>query len=289
LEIVAPASGEQAMTDTARVSLGEIELGVYDQGGRDTPARPPILFVHGFPLDHTMWQSQFDAFSPNFRVIAPDLRGFGKSTVTDGVVSMRQMADDLAALLDVLAIRRPVVLCGLSMGGYVAFEFLRTYGPRVRALILCDTRSAADTPEAAANRHKTAEVALSHGASPVAEGMLPKLIAPASLAGQPRVVESLKRMMRTTDPRAMAAALRGMAARADSTPLLTSIRVPTLVLVGQHDAISSLAEMRQMAARIPNARCVVIPDAGHMSPMENPSAVNAAIREFLDAVEAAKP
>lgn len=276
------------MNGTARVSLGEIDLVVYDHGS-ETSSRPPILFVHGFPLDSTMWQSQLDAFSLTHRVIAPDLRGFGKSTVTDGVVSMRQMADDLNALLDALEVKQPVVVCGLSMGGYVAFEFLRQYAPRVRALILCDTRSAADTPEAAANRHKTAAVALSHGASPVAEGMLLKLIAPASLKGQPRVVEALNRMMVATDPRAMAAALRGMAARADSTPLLSLIRVPTLVIVGEHDAITPVAEMQQMAAEITNARFVKIPNAGHMAPMENPAAVNAAMGEFLAQLGTQKP
>jgi len=268
------------MNGTARVSLGEIALNVYDHGG-ETSSRPPILLVHGFPLDHTMWQAQLDVYSPTHRVIAPDLRGFGNSTVTDGVVSMRQMADDLNALLEALEVKQSVVLCGLSMGGYVAFEFLRHYAPRVRALILCDTRSAADTPEAAANRHKTAAVALSHGALPVAEGMLPKLIAPASLTGKPHVVEALNRMMRATDPRGMAAALRGMAARADSTPLLASSRVPTLVIVGEHDAITSVAEMQQMAAGFPDARFVKIPDAGHMAPMESPTAVNAAMGEFL--------
>ncbi len=119
--------------------------------------------------------------------------------------------------------------------------------------------------------------------------MLPRLIAPASRAGQPHVVEALKKTMLATDPRAMAAALRGMAARADSTPRLASIRVPTLALVGQHDAISPAAEMRQMAAAIPQARFVVIPDAGHMSPMENPAAVNAAIAEFLAKIESQEP
>ena len=118
---------------------------VFDEG-----AGPAILFIHGFPLDHRMWQGQFDALSANNRLIAPDLRGFGRSSVTDGTVTMEQHADDLAVMLDRLGVRQPVCLCGLSMGGYIAFQFLRKYSAQVRSLVLCDTRSVADTPEAAA-------------------------------------------------------------------------------------------------------------------------------------------
>ena len=277
------------MNDTTQITVGGSELAVYDRGSNNSGGGSPIVFVHGFPLDHTMWRAQLEAFAPTHRVIAPDLRGFGESPVRDGIATMEQMADDLVALLDALSVRQPVVLCGLSMGGYVAIEFLRKYAPRVRALILCDTRSAADTPETAANRHKTAELALSQGAAPVAEAMLPRLAAPDARARQRTVVESLKQTMLATDPRTIAAALRGMAARSDSTPRLASIRVPTLVVVGQYDAITPVAEMRQMAKAIPHARFVVIPDAGHMAPMENPAAVNQAIAALLAELSSPSP
>ena len=115
-----------------------IRLATVDQG-----RGPPVLLIHGFPLDHSMWDGQIETISSRYRVLAPDLRGFGQSGVTDASVSMEQHADDLAALMDALGIADPIVLCGLSMGGYIAFEFWRKYSPRLRALVLCDTRSCA--------------------------------------------------------------------------------------------------------------------------------------------------
>ena len=134
----------------------------------------PILFVHGFPLDHTMWREQLADLSRDHRCIAPDLRGFGQSTVTEGKVTMEQFADDLAALLDGLAITEPVVLCGLSMGGYVAWQFARQHATRLKALILCDTRAVPDSAEAAANRLKLADDVVRSGPELVANAMLPK-------------------------------------------------------------------------------------------------------------------
>ena len=249
-------------------------LSVYECG-----AGPAVIFIHGYPLNHTMWSEQFAALSNNNRLIAPDLRGFGASSVTDGTVSMEQMADDLAALLDAMQIRQPVTLCGLSMGGYVAFQFVRKYRDRVRSLVLCDTRSAADTPEAAAARLQMASRVLTEGAGPVADAMLPKLLRPQSAGGP--AYERVQQMILSTDPRGIAAALRGMAARPDSTSMLAAIDVRTLVFVGADDAISPATEMRQLAARIPGAQFEVIPEAGHMAPMENPAAVNRVLATFL--------
>ncbi len=194
---------------------------------------------------------------------------------------MAQMADDLAGILDVLNIRQSVCLCGLSMGGYVAFEFLRRHRDRVRSLILCDTRSVADTPEAAAGRHQMADRVLAEGAGVMAEAMLSKLLGPRTASEQPLVAEAVREMILATDPRGIAAALRGMAERADSTDLLPTINVRTLVLVGQDDAISPPGEMRKLAESIPQAQFTVVPDAGHMAPLENPAFVNGSIAAFL--------
>ncbi len=257
---------------------GAVELAVREQG-----SGPPILFAHGFPLDHSMWDEQFAAASPlaaSYRLIAPDLRGFGSSSVTSGTVGMQQMADDLAALLDALEVTEPVVFCGLSMGGYVAWRFWERHPQRVRALVLCDTRSAPDTPEAARGRHQLAARVLAEGVAPVAETMLPKLFAKQTTSRQPARVQAMEEVIRRTSPEGIAAALRGMAERPDATPLLPSIRVPTLVVVGQHDAISPPAEMRQIAEAITGAKFLEVSDAGHLAPLENPAAVNAAIAEF---------
>lgn len=261
-----------------KVRAGDIELAVHDQG-----TGPPMLLVHGFPLDHSMWQGQYSGTSPlaaRYRLIVPDLRGFGLSSVSAGTVGMQQMADDLAALLDTLEVTDPVIFCGLSMGGYVAWRFWERHRQRVRALVLCDTRSAPDTPEAARGRQQLAAKVLSEGAGVVAEAMLPKLFAKETAARQPHLVEATEQVIRRTSAEGIAAALRGMAERPDATPLLSTINVPTLVVVGQHDAISPPAEMRGIADAINGVKFVEVPDAGHMSPLENAPAVNTALSEF---------
>lgn len=258
------------------IPIGDIRLNVVERGsGR------PLLLVHGFPLDHTMWTGQTTALADQWRVIAPDLRGFGASTVTAGTVTMAQMADDLAGLLDALRITEPVILCGLSMGGYVAWQFALRHRSKLDRLILCDTRAAADSAEAASGRLKTAERVLAESVSVVAESMLPKLFAPATSQKQPQIVESTKQVMLRANPQGIAAALRGMAERPDVTGRLHDIDVPSLVICGEHDVIAPPAEMRQIAAALPKGRYVEIAGAGHMAPRERPAAVNTAIREFL--------
>jgi pimeloyl-ACP methyl ester carboxylesterase len=241
----------------------------------------PLLLVHGFPLDHSMWEAQLSELGDAARLLAPDLRGFGQSSVSAGTVTMERMADDLAELLDGLGIAEPIVLCGLSMGGYVAWQFVRKHGQRLAGLILCDTRAAADTPEAAATRLQTAQRVLKEGAGVVAETMLPRLLAPRSIERRPDLATRLRQMMLDAPPEGIAAALRGMAARPDANALLPAIGVPALVIVGEHDAISSPAEMQGIARAMPRARYVEVRGAGHMAPLENPGPVNDAIRDFL--------
>lgn len=248
---------------------------------------PPIVFLHGFPLDHSMWESQIDSFASSYRVIAPDLRGFGGSSLPTNepekaVSTMAEMADDLVQNLEFLEIQEPIVLCGLSMGGYVAFEFWRRHRTRLAGLILCDTRAAADTPEAAQGRLDTAAKVLAAGnTEALTEGMIPKLFAPLTIEKQPDIVTKMRERMLATSPAGAAAALRGMAERIDFRPKLANIELPTLAIVGEHDAISPPDEMRAFVKQIPEATLEVIPRAGHMAPMENPGPVNAAIRRFL--------
>lgn len=263
------------------IQLSEIALNVTERG-----QGTPLVLAHGFPLDHTMWQGQFDELAKEFRVIAPDLRGFGKSSMTPGTATMAQFADDLATMLDKLAIQEPVVFCGLSMGGYVAWQFALRHRHRLAKLILSDTRAIADSPEAAAGRLKTAERVLKEGSKVVADAMLSKLFAPQTLRQQPAIVEATNQVMLRSSPEGIAAALRGMAERPDVTSRLSELDVPTLVLCGEHDGIVPLAEMHDIAVKLPRAKFVEIKDAGHMAPLEQPAAVNAAIRAFLSSAAA---
>lgn len=260
----------------ARIALNEVTLNVEERG-----TGPALLLVHGYPLDHQMWRHQIEALSGAARVIAADLRGFGQSDVTSGVVTMQRMADDLAELLDKLAIREPITLCGLSMGGYVAWQFALRHRDRLGKLILCDTKAAADTPEVAKGRLETAQRVLAEGAQAIVDGMIGRLFAPQTLERQNDVVQATRRVILSTSPEGIAAALRGMAERPDVTGQLASIDVPALVVCGTHDGISPPEEMRQIADALPQGQFVEIADAGHMAPLENPTAVNAAISAFL--------
>lgn len=247
----------------------------------DAGAGPPVLLVHGFPLDHEMWLEQCRFLAPRHRVIAPDLRCVGGSPDGVGTVTMEQMADDLAGLLDALGVAQPVVFCGLSMGGYVAWQFWRKYAARLRALVLCDTRAQADSAEAAASRQKMIDHLLRAGTVYLADAMLPRLFARETFERMPEMVSSVRDKILHCRPASVAAALRGLMARPDMTGELGSIRLPTLVIVGEHDQISPPAEMQAMAAAMPGARCVVLPEAGHMTPLENAPAFNAELERFL--------
>ncbi len=259
-----------------RVALDDIELTVADAG-----QGPTLLLVHGFPLDHRMWHEQMAAFSPTCRVLAPDLCGFGQSGRRDGMVGMDQMADDLALLLDALGVVQPVTLCGLSMGGYVAWQFWRRHPQRLARLVLCDTRAAADGEETARGRELTARRLLAEGPPVVVQAMLERLVSPTTRADRPAVVEQLRQMMLEGNAQGMAAALRGMAVRDDALPWLAEVRVPTLAIAGADDVISPPPEMQAFAAQMPAARFVEIAAAGHMAPLEQPAAVNAALAAFL--------
>jgi 3-oxoadipate enol-lactonase len=236
-------------------------------------------------MDHSIWDRQVESLSSRYRVIAPDLRGFGASSVTPGKVTVEQWADDLAAMLDALEITEPIILCGLSMGGYVAFRFFQAHRARLAGLVLCDTRAAADVPAAAAARLASAERLEREGTEFLTEAMLPRLVATVTYAQRPEVVERLKRMILAGDRFGFAAASRGLAERPDFTSLLPAIDCPTLLIVGRQDAISTVAEMSGMARAIPASRIVELDDAGHVSPLEAPEEVTAAMEEFLSELE----
>jgi 3-oxoadipate enol-lactonase len=244
---------------------------------RDQGQGTPLLLVHAFPLSGAMWQPQIDVLSERFRVIAPDLRGFGESTVPPGPYAMEIFADDLAELLDALNVER-VVLGGLSMGGYIAFAFWRKYAARVQALVLSDTRAHADTEEGKAGRENNAQIAEAQGAGAIADQMLPKLLATDA---SPELQAQVRSIIERNSPQGIAGALRGMALRPDATELLPQISVPTLFLVGTEDTLTTPEVMREMQTAVPDSRLVEIPGAAHVAGLENPGAFNTALSEFL--------
>jgi pimeloyl-ACP methyl ester carboxylesterase len=258
------------------ISLGDGELAVEDRG-----AGRVLLFVHGFPLDHTMWRHQIDEFSRSYRVIAPDLRGFGQSSLGEGEITMRRYADDLATLLDRLGVTEPIVFCGLSMGGYIAWQFWQKYADQLAALVLCDTRAVADNPQAREGRSQLADKVRAVGSQAAADAMLSKLFAPESSRRHPDWLNATREAILRNRPEGIIAALHGMAKRPDASEMLAGISVPTLVVVGELDTISPPAEMRSIADRIRGSQFAIIKNAGHMSPLEEPAAFNAELSGFL--------
>jgi len=261
---------------------------------QEAGAGEPVLLVHGFPFDAGMWRDQLVDPPPGWRFIAPDLCGFGRSRAAEpgapasaataaGVapLTMERHADDLAALLDHLGVERAVV-CGLSMGGYIALAFWRRHRERVRALVLCDTRAGPDSDQVRENRRRLAEAVSREGARAAAEANLPRLLAHATHQRAPEVVERLRRMMEAQPPAGIIGALHGMAARPDSTDLLAGIDVPALVVVGDEDAFIPLEQARALTAAIGSgARLAVIEGAGHLPPMEQPAEFNRTLAGFL--------
>lgn len=240
----------------------------------------PVLFIHGFPLSGEMWRGASEALSDRWRCIVPDLRGHGRSGASAGA-TMARYADDLAALLDMLKELRPVVVVGLSMGGYIAFEFYRRHRVRVRAMVLCDTRAEADAPDGAAKREAMAQDVLKNGSRAAADAMIDKLFATGT---SPQLRQHWLDAMSRNPPVGVAAAARALATRPDSTPTLATIDCPTLLVVGREDAITPLAAMEAMASAIEGARPEIIEGAGHMPPVEQPGEFNRILRGFLESL-----
>jgi 3-oxoadipate enol-lactonase len=256
-----------------------IEL-AYEVSG----AGQPVVLLHGFPFNRTLWREQAEALKERYRVITVDLRGHGETAATRDPATMEEMAGDVAALLDHLRIER-VVLGGLSMGGYVALAFYRLFPERVGALILADTRAQADTDEARLAREQTATRALAEGMHTIADAMLPKLLAPSTQEEHPEVVARVREMILNTDPQGAASALRGMAVRRDQTEFLREINCPTLIVVGNLDPITPLADAELMKREIRGSRLEVIAGAGHVSNIERPAEFNHALEDFLRELE----
>ena len=258
--------------------IDDIQL-AYD----DVGVGHAVVLIHGYPFNRSLWNEQTEALTSRFRVVTPDLRGFGESDSSEGPVTMNRMAQDVAELMDHLGIDQAVI-CGLSMGGYVALAFVKQFPSRVKALVLADTRAQADTEEGIQTRHQQAEKALSEGMAGIADAMLPKLLTPDTVSKRPEVVKRVRDMMLKTKPQGAASALLGMAERDDQSEFISTIRVPTMIVVGREDAITPLADSEKMQSKIASSRLVVIENAGHVSNIEQTEQFNAALLAFLSEV-----
>ncbi|MFE0381735.1 alpha/beta fold hydrolase [Streptomyces inhibens] len=261
------------------VLFQDITVGYEDEGSGE-----PLVLVHGHPFDRSMWRPQIEHFSRSGRrVIAPDLRGYGQSTVVAGKTPLETFVRDIVHLLDHLGIER-FVLGGLSMGGQIVMEFYRLFPDRIRALLLADTFAAAETEEGRTARYEMAERLLREGMDGYAHEVLSKMVSPHNIAAQPDVAEHVLGMMTGTAPEGAAAALRGRAERPDYTELLSHISVPALVVVGAEDAYTPVSDARDIYERIPHAELAIIEQAAHMPNLERVSEFNAVLEKFLDSL-----
>ncbi len=240
----------------------------------------PIVLIHGFPFDKTMWTPQVEALKRRYYTITYDVRGHGRSEVGDGQYSIELFVDDLIALLDHLKLTR-AVLAGLSMGGYIALRAVERNPDRVRALVLCDTRSEADTNEGKIRRAAQARFVKERPIEEFANMLLPGLFYDKSFSERPEAVAHIRETILSTSPLSIAGTLIALAGRTDTTPSLYNIRVPCLVLVGKHDALTPVSAATAIKEKIPGAQMYIIPDAGHVSSLEQPERFNAHLIEFL--------
>jgi pimeloyl-ACP methyl ester carboxylesterase len=268
-----------AKEERVHTQLNNITIGYSDQG-----TGLPIVFLHAFPLNRTMWAAQEQALSSQFRIITIDLRGHGESDAPLWHYTLDQSADDVRALLDHLSIRQGV-LVGLSMGGYILFAFYRKYADRARGLILADTRAQADTAEGKDGRFQMAQIAYKKGPSAIADLMIPKLLSPATIRTNPDLVQQVRAMIEGNQISGIAGDLMAMAERPDSVPLLRQITCPTQVIVGELDQPTPPSDARLMAEQIPQASLAVIPNAAHLANLEQPEAFNQIVTAFASNLE----
>ena len=244
---------------------------------------PPLVLLHPFPVHHEFWLPVSKFLSSQYRLIMPDLRGHGESGLGDGPATMQKHAADIARVMDAAGVDR-APLIGVSIGGYAIFEFWRSFRNRVTALVLCNTKAAADNAEARAGRLEAANDVLRRGTEVFFEGMLQKVLGETTRHSRPDLVEGALRMMRKMSAEDVAGVQRGMAERPDSISTLKTINVPTLIVTGDEDNMTGVPEAEVMKQNIAGAQMKVIAKAGHYSPWEQPEEVGRVLRRFIDSV-----
>lgn len=240
----------------------------------------PIVLIHGFPFSHEMWEPQIEALQKQFRVIAYDLRGHGKSGVGDGQYVLEFFVDDLVGLLDYLKIEK-AVLCGLSMGGYIALRATERNSERVKALILADTQARADSNETKLRRAAAIKSVKVNGVNQYADSFVQSVFTPQSLSSRSEAVEKIRRIIRSNSPEGICGALLALLSRTDTTEALSRINVPTLIMVGENDALTPPSASKEMQSRIATSLLHLIVHAAHMSNLENSKEFNKHLLDFL--------
>ena len=240
----------------------------------------PVVLIHGFPFSHEMWDPQIEALQKRFRVIAYDLRGHGKSGVRNGQYTLEFFVDDLLGLLDHLKIEK-AVLCGLSMGGYIALRTIERNPERVKGLILADTQAKSDSNEAKLKRTAAIKSVKAKGVNAYAGGFVKSVFATQTFTDNKAAVEKIRRIIQGNSSLGICGALLALASRTDTTEALSGIKVPALILVGEHDALTPPSASQDMHSKIPNSEFHLIPNAAHMSNLESPEEFNKQILNFL--------
>ena len=248
----------------------------------DTGSGPAVVLVHGHPFDHTMWQPQIDLLASNYRVIVPDLRGYGQTPLPAGKreTLLDDFAEDILTLADLLHIDR-FAIAGLSLGGQIVLETYRQAAHRIRGLVLADTFASLDTPEQKQTRLATADRFEREGFGSFAAESLHKMMTPANAEAFPAVADHIRRMINQSNPLGAAAALRGRSMRRDYIPLLGGIKVPTLIIVGREDAYTPVPLAEEMHSRIRGSQLEIIEEAGHMTNLERAAIFNEVLAAFL--------
>jgi 3-oxoadipate enol-lactonase len=240
----------------------------------------PVVFIHGFPFSQEMWRSQVDEFSGDYRVITYDVRGHGESEVGDGQYTIEFFVDDLLALLDHLRIEKAVVV-GLSMGGYIALRAIERNPERFKGLALCDTRSEADPNEGKIKRAGNIKSVRTDGVKKYAEGFVRAVFAPQTFERNPEAIKFIRNIIENTSPISIAGTLLALASRTDTTESLSKINVPTLILVGEHDALTPVSAAKSMSEKIRQSELHIISDTAHLSNLEKPEEFNKHLSGFL--------
>jgi 3-oxoadipate enol-lactonase len=259
------------------VNVNDFDLSYNDVGEGDIP----VVFLHGFPFDKTMWQAQLDYLQTTHRVIACDIRGFGKSTDEESHLGMDLFANDLILFIEKLGLEK-VIICGLSMGGYIALNAMKRFPSRFEALILCDTQCVADTHEVKVNRYKTIEDIKEYGVTNFNQGFIKKVFHEDSLTNKPELVEQLRSVVFSNSEHIITQGLTALAERSETCSFLDEISIPTLIICGKEDVVTPLDESKFMNKHIKGSVLHVISNAGHVSNLEEPEKFNKLLRDFLN-------
>jgi 3-oxoadipate enol-lactonase len=249
-------------------------------------AARPLVLVHPFPANHKFWEPVAALLAPRYRLVMPDLRGHGASQTGPGPATMEKHAADLLRVCEGVGVER-AIFAGVSIGGYVLFDFWRRHRERVQALILCDTRAQADTDEGRANRLNSAEQVLKEGKDRFLDEMITKLLGATTRSRRPDLVAKARKLLGEMTPQGIAAVQRGMAERPDSIPTLKTINVPTLIVVGEEDTLTPPADSELMHKHIAGSKLEVVPQAGHYAAFERHENVVGILRRFMDGLPAA--